>query len=304
MLKNTILFLGLLYSSIHSSYSYAREVLLVIKSVSKSKDSFAIRRGYKDGIKQGQISLFSTDKASFSARVSSISRYYSTWKLQEEEAKIPFKKGQIVNYTNSIERIWTRVGMLKFLAQKKEVEFKRLKKSKHFDRFIISGSFSNALSDNVKEIEDYEPLQRQAFTIEASYLRKISPLLEVGGGVRFDQETATKDDPQFSIPTTRYLVQAFLIRNFEMNAITHNQLYIGTGFGFGKSTSNVLEDIKTGTSYLFPTFKFGRKFSTLATYSVFAEVNLEYINSIEAFEDGEAQTTRVLAARFAFGIAF
>lgn len=288
----------------YCSTLYAKEELIVIKSVSKTAKTFAIRKGIKDGVARGQISLFSTDKASISAKVIEIGRFYSVWQMEAHNASIPFKKGQIVHFTNSLERIWTNIGLFKYLSKQKQIEFKRLRKSKSFSRILISGSFNNTHSENIAEIDDYQPPTRQGFSAEVFYTRKLNKVYEVGGGFRFDSENATLTNPEITIPTTRYFIQGLIVKNFAIDPITFNRFYIAGVIGIGKSTTTIIEELKSGTSLLFPSVKMGRKFNSTAEYSFFTEFVLEHIKSSESFEDGEVHSTSIIASRISLGVAF
>src|SRR5690606_38636873 len=94
--------------------SLAKEELLIIQSVSDSRKTFVIRKGKAEGILVNQESLFTSEKFSLAARVVEVNRDYSLWRLSDPRATVPFQKGETVNYTNTIENLYTEIPMLRY----------------------------------------------------------------------------------------------------------------------------------------------------------------------------------------------
>jgi len=289
---------------IFSLKSLALEELVIVQTVSKSKKTFVVRKGLEDGITEGQTSLFTTESISLTARVVKANRHYSQWIVNEENAVVPFKKDQFVNFSNSIEKIWTEVPFLQLQKVEAFKEEKRLADS--LSSMILRLHFNQALSETVSDIQSEETPERAGYGIELMFARLLTENVEWAYGVRYDQEVSSKTTPvNLDIPTTRILGLIDFTYNFQSVRDSRNHFYAGLGAGIGQSSTDVSNEVKSGLAMVLPTARVGYITKpTKSNYGLLVEASFESISAKESFSNGDEQTTNTTNVKLALGIKF
>lgn len=289
-----------------SSLALAKEELIIIQSVSDSRQTFVVRKGKADGILVNQESLFTSEKFSLSARVIEVNRSYSLWKLSDSNATVPFKKGQTVNYTNTIENLYTEIPMLRY--DPKELSEKARERDRvallRKEQWMLRGNLSYTLSESITDTPGDLESSRSGMNLEFQRLWSFHPQMTLGFGLRYDRENTSLNDPNIDIPTTRVLGVADFTYHFEGFGESGDHLYLGIGIGIGRSVTQVDESTSTGLATLLPAARFGYQKQLSNGIAMIAETVAESVSSTESFTDGPEQKTNLVNAKFAVGIKF
>jgi hypothetical protein len=280
-----------------ASLSIVADELVIIQAVSTTGRSFAIRKGARDGIIINQDSLFTTEKASFSARSIEVGADFSLWKIHDDRGKVPFEKGDYVNYNNSLENIWTEVSRL-YLEPVKVATFQEE------SHWLAKVHYSYAFSESVSETDSSRYEARTGFQFEGAYSRHFSYHWEWSAGLRFDRENSSLSDPSIDIPTQRTLVMGDISYHFERFNRSRNNAYISIGMGYGLSSTTVEESVSSGSALILPVVKVGILHFYVREYSFLVEGTFEAVSTSEAFADSDPQETQVLNTKLGFGIRF
>ncbi|WP_127716032.1 hypothetical protein [Halobacteriovorax sp. HLS] len=283
---------------------FANENLVIVQSVSKQAKTFVIRKGRDAGVSQGQVSLFSTSDISFTARAKEVTRHYSLWTMLDKEATVPFKRDEIVTFTSSLERVWNEVIITKL----KEVE---AQKEENFLRSVTRSylsfrtSYSRSLSQSTSEVQAETLGPRSGVHLEALYSNRLNRNLEFGAGLRYDTDSYEGTNPERIIPSTRYFLIGDVTYHFNDFRNSRSHLYAGLGGGIGRSSTEVGDNVKTGSATLLPYFRFG--YETVPKESFFSlliELQIESIVASEIFTEGEEQETGMVNSKLSVGLRF
>jgi hypothetical protein len=283
---------------------FANENLVVVQSVSKEKISFVIRKGRDAGVSKGQVSLFSTTDISFTARAKEVTRHYSLWVLIDKEARVPFKRDEIVTHTSSLERVWNEV----IISKLREVE---LQKEENYVREItrnymaFRASYAKSLSQSTSEVQAENIGQRSGIHLEGLYSKRINRNLEIGAGIRYDADSYEGTNPERTIPSTRFFFLGDISYHFNQFRNSRSHLYAGIGAGMGRSSTEVGENVKTGNATILPYFRFG--YETIpkkSFFSLLVEFQIESIVANETFTEGEEQETGMVNSKLSLGLRF
>ncbi len=278
----------------------ANEEVVLIQAISTSGRTFVIRRGFADGIARKQESLFTTKNASFVAIAKIVNRHFSVWEIKENKGSVPFKKGELVIYSNSVQNIWTQISkhrLKTYLKTKKELVFKPK------NRWILRGHYSYALSESISETDNDRYLGRVGFQVSAFFARRFSPSWEYAVGIRIDRENSTLENPALDVPSQRIMAAAEFTYHFGFHRSKSN-FYIGGGLAYGQSSTTVDEATSTGRALVLPIAKIGYINKISPSYSLMLEGTFESIAATEAFIDSESQSTHILNSKFGIGIRF
>lgn len=291
-------YLKLLFPMILLSFSnfVLAEKIIIIQSVSDTQKTFVVQLGKKDGINQGQESLFSTEDVSLAARAVEVSRYFSLWELRDKNARIPFLKENFVVFSNSIQNIYSEIPLLKG----------RFTKAAYVPthHWIIRMSFSETLSESSSEADDQISATRRGYQIEGMWQKELNKKFSWGVGARMDNEVGLITDPALEIPTTRLFAIAELSYNFPRFEDSKNHIYASVGLGYGTTTSEINRISGTGTAWALPVARIGVQNNNFNSLAWLFEAVFESITSQEIFEDGQQQTTNFINAKFGIGVKF
>ena len=284
--------------------TFANENLVVIQSVSKEKISFVIRKGRDSGVSNGQVSLFSTTDISFTARAKEVTRHYSLWVLIDKEARVPFKRDEIVTHTSSLERVWNEV----IISKLREVE---VQKEQNFVRDIMrsywsfKASYAKSISQSSSEVQAESIGQRSGIHLETLYSKRVNRNLEFGAGIRYDADSYEGTNPERTIPSTRYFLIGDISYHFNQMRDSRSHLYAGIGGGMGRSSTEVGENVKTGNATILPYFRIG--YETIpkkSFFSIMIEFQIESIVAKEVFTEGQEQETGMVNSKLSLGLRF
>ncbi len=296
-MREKIVYLVLFIIFALTNAAQAADKLVIIQTVSTSKKTFVIRKGFLDGIAIGQESLFTIRSSGVVATATEVNRTMSIWEVNDKRGGVAFEKGEYVTFTNSIENLILELPRLEKFAEK-GLQFK----SKSF--WIARGNLSYALSDTVSSTEAETSSTRSGYQLEVLYVLNFDRSWEFGLGIRRDSEVQKVSEPVLDVPSTRLLGVGELTFKFNEDDSTKNYFYVGAGLGYGLSSTTVDEAVSTGTAFVLPTLRFG--FSKYISNSkwVLLEGAVESIGITESFADGIEQTTTVLNSKFSIGVKF
>ncbi|RLA63617.1 MAG: hypothetical protein DRQ88_00175 [Epsilonproteobacteria bacterium] len=282
-----VLFLPLL------SYS---EELVLIKAISNTSRSFVIPLGSKHGISLGQESLFTTKNLSVAATAKEVTRHHSFWELNDKMARIPFHKGQYINYTNDIKSIYNEIPLIKSGA--KMVEYL----AKTFWIFRIS--YTSSLTQTTSNVSGSQESSRTSTQIQGLYSKRVSDKVSWAAGLRYDWETNQLNSPTTEIPSNRIYLLGQGLYHFNDVGVSKNHFYSGLTIGLGRSSTNSGGVVSSGFSLLLPELIFGFNLNAFHKLAFLLELALENIVSLESYSDGLDQNTDLLNFKFSLGLKF
>ena len=277
-------------------FSLSEDQLVVVQAVSNSGQTFAIRKGAVDGLNLGQESLFSSRTMNFRAQAVEINRSFSVWKIKEKRGRVPFTKGDIVTYTNSLENLWSYLP-----TQFKNPKAQYFKKK---NSWLIKGSYSYGLSETTSDAETDAVSSRLGLQLEASFAKQFMAQWEWLVGVRYDRDAATINEAGIDIITNRYLVTADILYYFDHAFYDQYRFFMGLSLGYGISNTTLDESVLTGTAMILPNIKIGFINRLSVEYSLVGELSIESISQRESFINDDVQTTQVLGTKLTIGLRF
>lgn len=318
MIKTTLISIFMLFLA-NQSFAISQEDieneikenhhLVVIQKVSTTGNSFIIRKGHKDRVYTGQKSLFSSKNISFVARVVNSNRDFSQWVIEDKESKVPFKVGEIVTVSYSVERVWTEIPKLmtdERYNQILAIEQKQLRKKYSVaseTAYQILVSKTQALNESTTGSENNDG-ERSGNNFKFKLTRPLSESFKWEFGFRYDTELLTLSNPSLEIETQRYMATLGLQMRFAtlwgMNTIP----YASVTLGYGKSQSQLNDSVQSGNASLVPSVAVGLDFPMNDSTSVLLEFAVESIRAEESFSDGVAQSTNITAAMLSLGLQF
>jgi hypothetical protein len=283
----------------------AREELVVIQAVSSTKKTLVLNRGFADGIGLYTESLFSTQDVSLAARAIEVAHNYSLWELNDKNAIFPFEKEQLVTFNQNQTNIWNEIPEVKNRlsgAVLTQDNFVRHDSPKH--TFGPRISLSNTFYESISETDSERKPQRTGLTVEGFYYLRYSPRIELGFGLRLDQEEAVITDPDLTIPSRRVFGLTELTYHFEPIRRSGNNFFVTLGAGIGQSQTEVDESISTGMATLLPYARAGYLMRRGQRTAFVIEGTVEAISTNESFLDTKEQTTNLVNARIGLGLRF
>ncbi|MBK25309.1 MAG: hypothetical protein CME70_15045 [Halobacteriovorax sp.] len=285
----------LIFASTNVAKAY--DQLVVVQTVSTSKKTFVIRKGFVDGIAIGQESLFTIRNAGVVATATEVNRTMSIWEVNDKRGGVAFEKGEFVTFTNSIENLILELPKLEKISEK-GLRFK----TKNY--WIARGNLSYALSDSVSSLEAEAQSTRSGYQVEGLFVVNFDPRWELGVGIRYDSEVQKISEPVLDVPTTRLAAIGELNYLFNQDETDRSYFYVGAGLGYGISSTTVDESVSTGSVFILPVLKLG--FSKFIGNSkwVLLEAAMESIGAQESFADGVEQNTTIVNSKMSIGFKF
>jgi len=276
--------------------AFNADKLVLVQSVSSSKKTFAMRRGAIDGISVGQTSLFSGESSSFKARCITVTRHYSQWQVSNRLVNVPFTRGQMVTYSNSIENMWNYLP--KLFKDPKTRPFRKK------EAWILSGSYSYALSETVSQVNADAMDSRTGLQLSVKYGRTFTPRFEWLAGLRFDRDVGLVKGSDINVVNLRYLGTFGVNYYLTKNIYAPYRFYTGLEVAYGRSQTNIADSTSTGTSSVLPQAKLGFVSKVNVKYSLIGELAVESINQSESFLDDNIQKTTITNTKMTLGIKF
>ncbi len=271
--------------------------LVLIKTVSSTKKSFAIKLGKKDGIFIGQEGIFTTDKISVQAKVITVTHIYSQWKILAKNAQVPFKKNQMVTMSNSNISTWVKLPEKHIKRQLDVAKYKR-EHDVQGQLYGIRMAFVKGISEVVSDVEPDIQSERNAFHIEGYYEKFMVPNFSLGVGLRYERETSAYLNA--TLISNRYLGY-FDLTYYFADLSTKYKLYTTLSIGAGLSKTASQETSQNGYSILLPGAKIGLLQKLSNNRLLQYELGPEWLTNIEAIPGADQQTISQLNFRFAFG---
>ena len=277
-------------------FGLSEDRLVIVQSVSSSGQTFAIRRGAIDGIAPGQESLFTNKSMSFKAKSIESNRHYSVWKVSDPRINVPFDKGEMITFTNSLENMWSYLPELFKNPEKKTFTQKQA--------WQLSSTYSYGLNETTSDVASDSTSSRAGFQFSAAYTKHFLAMWEWQLGVRYDRDRSIINETEINVISQRYLLTAGLIYYFDSAAYKSTHFYAGLDVAFGLSSTNVDESTSTGTAYILPVAKVGFLNHISVDYSLFVEAGFEAVSQTEQFIDEDTQKTNITNTKVTFGIKF
>lgn len=290
------LFFIFVFAQLFTAVSFAADELVVIQAVSTTRKTFAVRKGFSDGIGKGQESLFTNKNTSFSATATDVNRFFSVWSINDKRGSVPFDKGEFVTFTNSVENVYFEIPYAQSTPE--ELTFRPSSK------WIFRTHFSFAISESVSETEASRYAGRSGFQVEFFFNRNFTRKMDWGIGLRFDKENTSLEDQNLDVPTNRTMLAAEFTYHFDKMEESEDNMYLSAGGAYGLTNTTVNDDVSAGTVMVFPYLKLGYVYKWSPSYDILFELTGEAIAASEAFEGEESQTTNVVNTKFGIGVRF
>lgn len=277
--------------------------LLIVQAVSTSGKSFAIAKGARDKIAQGQKSLFSTPLYSILAQAVEVGQENSMWQILSNENEVPFKKGDFVNYSRHANEVWTKIAELKDEYKRREME---RKKEVILNPYSVSTKvgFTHAITENVNISGLESNNSRQGIHGEIALGFALNPRMELSFGMRIDQDSYVEKAPAVQIKSKRFLGIGDFSYHFPKFPESLGNIYAGLGIGAGPSQTEIDNQVVSGTTYVLPYLKLGYLHPLADWTKLIVEGQIEAITSNEKFASGDVQKTSIINAHISLGLRF
>jgi hypothetical protein len=288
------------------------EELVMVQMVSKNQKSFIVRRGNLQGIALGQKSVFSSPTFSLAAKSIEVNREYSLWTPIAKVATVPFSKGEMITYSQSLSAIWSQVA--KYNSQLKERQRFRESDRQNFSvaSFYDEGqlkhplSIRGALSMSLRETNSYvapdEITARQGFQLDLAYKFSINDIISWAIGIRYDYESMAIQTPSVTGIYSRYLIGGDLLFNLYSWGHRKRKLYGGIGAAIGLSSSNINQEVASGSAVVLPIVRLGLEAPAAdKSYSLIVEWITEAIADRLLDENDQVLSTNIISSKIAIG---
>lgn len=282
--------------------SKERQKLVLVKAVDSEKRSFIVNIGYSDGVSNGLESLFTTKDFTIRAQAVEVSRFASLWRIDNQQARIPFSQNEYVIFNFHLENILTDLQRHVLLEQELMAREKDLWRLENY--WTARLSLSRGLYESITETTAEQDTTRGGFQGELSYyIPSFLPIVDYGLGVRFDQEKVVLSSPSLEIPTQRLFLMNELTYNFS-TLPGGNFFYLSAGAGAGLSRTNVDGDINQGTVWILPSVRLGHALVSKRERAYLFEIAAESLSAKEKTRFGVQQTTTIINAKIGLGVRF
>ena len=285
------------------------DLVVIIQAVSKDKKTFIVRKGAIDGVVKGRQSLFSNDQFTLVAYPVETTRDHSLWSIADQRAVVPFEKGDIVTYTNTISNLFLEIPSLRYDAEyKRQVREAWMKAQGLLGKIILRASASLALQEVVTDISPDREIRRVGMHYEGLYVFDFHDAANFAFGLRYDQEISYHESPAFKSTTNRFFALGEFI--FHVDLLSQyltdrpRTIYMGLGGGLGTSRHQISPVQVEGYALLFPTVRLGYQKVVNEDFTFLLEGVLEHIRTVENFSNMRQQESGVLNAKLSFGLKF
>lgn len=268
--------------------------LAMVKAVSKSKKSFVVSTGKKDGVIEGMEAIFTSKNVSVVARASKATRFYSQWVPINKKVVVPFHREEVLTVNHSVETLWAltpesvKIGIIEKQA------------TLSGEGAIVRSALVRGVDQSISSVET-SPLERGGQQIDVLYEWPWMEQFGVALGARYHQETSVTSNGTFL--TQRLMALAEL--NFYFQKIedwADSQIYIGAAVGYGSSQTSLTNYSQTGNVRLLPGLKVGLRVPFLNRYDLIGEAGMDTTHAGETNDEGGVQTTTETSLRAALGL--
>ncbi len=278
---------------------------MVIQTISNTGKTFVTRGGKEEGLTDGVRGTFTVENAAITAEAVEVTRGFVVWKVIEEDAYTPFKKGEIVTFNFSTEAIWLnpprREEQISGLTLKEKIgEEKR----QLVQNITMKGFRGFGISESVSGVGAENDGSRAMVQGEIIYGREIRKGLNLEFGIRGEQEA--NEQSTFTITSSRYFATIggsyFL---YELPIATVITPYIGASLGYGVSGTKVAGSQLRGNGYILPNLRIGIDTFISDRWAFQGEFGFESLTLREQFEDdGTEQTTTQSNIKLGVGLRY
>jgi hypothetical protein len=283
--------------------------LIVIQKISRDKKSFVIRRGQQQKIYVGQRSMFSSRDVSIVAKVIASNNLFSQWEVIDEQAVVPFDMGEIVTISYSIERVWSEIPKLisdenyKTMLAEEELKIKKKYVRVVEDRFQMMAGFTKGINESTTESENNDGT-RDGTSFKMRYLPAINELFRWEIALRYDQDLLKLYAPTLEISSKRYMASLGMQTRFTDLTAIDAIPYLSLSLGYGTTSSELNDEIRTGKVMALPTLALGLDFLISRNVSMLVEASLESLTIEETLPDGTLQSTNMTNGMLSVGFEF
>ncbi len=286
-----------------------KDELVTIQAVGKNKLTFIIRKGAIDGVVQGKQSLFSSDQFSLVAHPIETTREHSIWKISDSRGTVPFERGDIVTYTNTIYNLSMEIPVLRYDAEyKNRMKNEWYKAHSFLKKFIVRASASFALHETITDVSPERDILRSGMHYEGFYVFDLHEAANFALGLRYDREISNHEIPSFGANNNRFFTMGELL--FHIDPLSKylvgrpRTIYMGIGTGLGISQSQISTSKSSGYAILFPLVRMGYQKVINKDYAFLFEGVSEHIRTKEKFSSFSTQASSILNVKLAVGLKF
>jgi hypothetical protein len=224
-------FIKFIATTILLSTSVIGAELVVIQTISKSGKSFVTRNGKGSGIAPGVRGTFTGNNVSVIARAKTVTRNYTQWILDNQDASVPFKKDEIVTYHNTSEYVWTLMP--------DETRKKFMKDLIHTEKSALQmlTAFTRGISQSVSEVAPAENLQIGGYMLEFLYEKEYSKNVSLLAGFRLENEVVNLNQASLTVARQIGIIEGIYYLN-KLESFFNAQIFGGLGLGYGLSTTS------------------------------------------------------------------
>ena len=280
-----VLFIILLLLSFNA-WSYE---LVLIESISSSKQTFITRQGKRTGVGLGKKATFTANNVSLIAKAIEVSGDFTQWEVTNDFLDLPFKKGEVVTYYDATEHLWA-------LAPE-ETKRKYIKSQIYRPRRNIS--FHTGFIQGLKETVSDSPNNgiRAGMQVESYLESEINYNFKWAVGLRFARENINIDVG--TLINDKFLAMADLRYYFNPIKKWYNtQIALALGAGYGQSQTNAEGATSSGYARVLPSSKIMANIPISNNYQFILETAFETITARESFGNGEKQETTTSSLRY------
>ncbi len=284
--------------------------LVIVQTVSGTKETFVIRKGAEDGITPGQESLFTNNAISILAKAIEVTKNFSAWKPVMKNAVIPFKKDHYVIYSPSKEKIWQNIAEIHSQISVHQELKENLGEPPEF-HCVIKGGLAQSFNTRTTLVSSESEIDRSGQSIEISFGKRVIPEFEMNFGFRLDAEKEKVTTKNSTLPITstsnRYMLTTDFTYHLGNNTRYNNpdsSFYVSLGAAYGQNRASILEHKTKGRAYVFPQAKIGMLRPLNQDRSLVFELIGEGINVVDNFANNTSQETTMFVGRATFGVRF
>jgi hypothetical protein len=286
------LFLGLI--TFLSSTVQAAE-LVVIQTISQTGKSFVTRNGKGSGISVGVRGTFTGNNVSIIARAKTVTRNYTQWLIDNQDATVPFKKDEIVTYHNTSEYVWTLMP--------EDTRKKFMKDLIHTERTALQmrTGLTRGISQSVSEVAPAENLQIGGYMLEVLYEKEYTKNISLLAGFRIESEVINLNEASLTASRQIGIAEALYYLG-KMESFYNGQFFGGLAVGYGLSTTSTPGSQSSGPILMLPAVKLGLLLPLSDQYRFIFDTALESLNIREGSDTASEQTTNQVNLRYGIGL--
>jgi hypothetical protein len=284
----------ILISTFFYSVAFSAE-LLVIQTISNSGKSFVTRNGKSSGVSVGVRGTFTGNNVSIIARAKTVTRNYTQWLIDNQDAIVPFKKDEIVTYHNTSEYVWTLMP--------DDTRKKFMKDLIHTEKSALQmrTGLTRGISQSVSEVAPAENLQIGGYMLEVMYEKEYSKNISLLAGFRIESEVINLNEASLTASRQIAIVEGLYYLG-KMESFYNGQIFGGLALGYGLSSTSTPGSQSSGPVMILPAVKLGLLLPLSNQYRFMFDTALESLNIREGSDTASEQTTNQVNLRYGIGL--